>query len=169
MWRKKTNEALTGFPGPAAWLAALLLTLACLVPAGCGKKEWPSPRTEKDRFSWASVRAGRDGSCLVIRGELQGAMQNLKQVVLQLETSEELCPGCPFTPNQRASYALSDPSLRREGPVVTITHCPVQPDTAVRLRLEGENIYQQIPPASSDLVELEAEGLNATTQQAPTS
>ena len=163
MRRKARNEAREGCLYQPGTLAVVLLALACLVPAGCGKKEWPSPRTEKDRFSWASVRAGRDGSCLVIRGELQGAVQNLKQVVLQLETSQELCPGCPFTPNQRASYALSDPSLRREGPVVTITHCPVQPDTAVRLRLDGENIYQQIPPASSDLVELEAKSRNATS------
>jgi hypothetical protein len=147
----------------ATALAALILAAACLFPAGCGKKEWPSPRTEKDRFSWASVRAGRDGSCLVIRGELEGAVQNLKEVVLRLETSKELCPGCPFTPNSSAAYSLSDPSLIREGGRVIITHCPVEPDSAVRLRLEGVNVFQQIQPAVSDVVEMEAQ--NATRSQ----
>ena len=78
MWRKKKNDALTRFPNPAAWLAAVLLALVCLVPAGCGKKEWPSPITKKDSFSWPSVSASRSDSCLIIRGELEGAVQNLK-------------------------------------------------------------------------------------------
>ena len=163
MWRKKKNEALTGFPGPAAWLAAILLALVCLVPAGCGKKEWPSPITRKDRFSWTSVSASRSDSCLIIRGELSGAVQNLNQVILQLEASRELCPACPFTATESAIYALNDPSLSREGNRITITHCPVEPNTAVRLRLEGVNVFQQIRAATSRLVELEPQ--NATRDE----
>ena len=151
-----------GFSSRATALAALILAAACLLPAGCGKKEWPSPRTEKDRFSWASVRASRDGACLVIRGELEGAVRNLKEVVLRLEASEELCPGCPFTASESAVYPLNHPSLEREGNVVTITHCPVNPDAAVRLRLEGKNVFPQIRTATSRLLELEAKSANAT-------
>jgi hypothetical protein len=157
------GEGSTITPGGAsrtAALAALLLVAACLLHAGCGKKEWPSPRTEKDRFTWSSVRASRDGSCLVIRGELDGAAQNLSQVVLQVEKSEELCPGCPFTPDSSTVYTLRDPSLSREGSSVIITHCPVEQDTAIRLRLDGINVFRQIPEASSGLVELKAQ--NAT-------
>jgi hypothetical protein len=142
---------------------ALVLAAACLLPVGCGKKEWPSPRTEKDRFSWASVRASRDDSCLVIRGKLQGASRNLKEVVLQLETSQELCPGCPFRPDQRAVYPLRHPSLSRKGTQITITHCPVEPETALRLRLDGVNVFQQIPDAPSDIVGLKANKTNSTT------
>jgi len=151
------------FSGTALAVVALILAVACLLPTGCGKKKWPSPRTEKDRFSWTSVRASRDDSCLVIRGELQGAVRNLKEVVLQLETSQELCPGCPFSPDQRAVYSLRDPSLRREGARVTITHCPVEPDTALRLRLDGVNVFQQIPDAPSDVVGIKANRTNSTT------
>ena len=162
MIKKEKNDAGKGFPGRTGYLAVLLFALVCLILAGCGKKEWPSPRTEKDRFSWASVRAARDGSCLVIRGELEGAVQNLKEVVLRLETSKELCPGCPFTPTSSAAYSLSDPSLSRKGASVIITHCPVEPDSAVRLRLEGVNVFQQIQPAVSEVLEMEAQGTNAT-------
>lgn len=157
--------ATSGFISRTTALAVLVMAAAGLFLAGCGKKEWPSPITEKDRFSWASVRAGRDGSCLVIRGELEGAVQNLKEVVVQLETSQELCPGCPFTPTSIAAYSLSDPSLSREGSRVTITHCPVEPDSAVRLRLEGLNVYQQIQPAISDMVEMEAQDTNKTRSE----
>jgi hypothetical protein len=144
----------------ATALAVLILAAACLFSAGCGKKEWPSPRTEKDRFSWASVRASRDGSCLIVRARLEGAAHNLKEVVLRLETSQELCPGCPFTPTESAVYSPGDPSLSRRGNRVIITHCPVEPGRALRLRLDGVNVFRQIRDASSEVVELEAR--NAT-------
>jgi len=154
---------MKGFSSRTVALPGLLLALACLLSAGCGKKEWPSPRTEKDRFSWASVRASRDDSCLVIRGKLQGASRNLKEIVLQLETSQELCPGCPFRPDQKAVYSLRHPSLSRKGAQITITHCPVEPDTALRLRLDGVNVFQQIPDAPSDIVGLKANKTNSDT------
>jgi len=147
-----------------AWvIIVLVLAAAGLLLAGCGKKEWPSPRAEKDRFTWDSVSASRDETCLIIRGELQGATQNLQQVELRLETSEELCPGCPFTPQSSTVYSLDDPSLSRQGSSVVITHCPVDPDTAVRFRLNGINIFEQIPGTLSDTVELKTR--NATRSE----
>ena len=147
--------------------ATILFVAACLAIAGCGKKEWPSPRTEADRFAWQQVSAQREGTCLLIRGELEGAWQNLKRVVLQLETSDELCPGCPFSPDRSASYPLDDTSLRREGSRVAITHCGIEPETAVRLRLAGENVYSQIPEELSGIAELESENATSAPPEEP--
>ncbi len=152
----------TQLPPRALLIAVLLLAAAGLALAGCGKKEWPSPRAEKDRFTWDSVRASLDESCLIIRGELQGAAQNLQQVELRLETSEELCPGCPFTPQSSTVYSMDDPSLSRRDSSVVIIHCPVDPDSAIRFRLNGINIFEQIPGTLSDTVELEARNATQT-------
>ncbi len=136
--------------------ALLLLGLNLFLP-GCGKKEWPSPVMEEERFSWSQIEAARDNSCLVIHGELQGAVRNLRQVVLQLEMQEVLCPGCPFQVDQRQVYPPGDPALSRQDSRITITHCPVSPDHAVRIRLVGMNIYPQIQETLSEIVGLEAE------------
>jgi len=152
----------TGLFPRAGVIAVLVLAAAGLLLGGCGKKEWPSPRGEKDRFTWDSVRASRDKSCLIIRAELEGAAQNLQQVELRLETSDDLCPGCPFTPQSRTVYSMDDPSLNRQGSSVVIIQCPVDPDSAVRFRLNGINIFEQIPGTLSETVELEARNATQT-------
>ena len=135
-------------------LMALSLCLALLL-AGCGKKSWPSPRAEEDRFTISQLTAERQGNCLNMQLRLSGNHQNLRGLVLELEGREEPCPGCPFTPTDTIRLSLSSPTVSRDGPRFSITWCGLQPERTYRWRLSAVNVYPSIPDERSNVRRLE--------------
>jgi hypothetical protein len=122
-------------------LLPVLLVLA-LLGWGCGKKEWPSPVLEQDRFAWQEVEGRRDGRCLDIRAVLSGDAGNLETVVLELEASREPCQGCPFQKTGEVRLAPSSEQMVLKGRVLRIRYCGLDPSMRYRWRLTATNVFE---------------------------
>jgi hypothetical protein len=127
----------------------LLAALALMLCAGCGKKDWPEPNLDAERFAWASAQAELRQTCLVVSGELSGNIDNLDAVYVELAKGE--CPGCPFRPDMRQGYDLPSPMVQTQGNTVTINVCGLDAGQIWRWRLVGKNKYDVLGEATSSV------------------
>lgn len=118
------------------WIPAIA---AMLLISGCGKKAWPEPDLDYERFEWASVSGELRKTCLVVTGELTGNIDNLDAVYVELERNQ--CTDCPFRPEKREGYQLPSPMVQRQGNSVTINICGLDASATWRWRLVGVNKY----------------------------
>lgn len=128
---------------PAALLPVLLLALALAAPS-CGYKTWPKPIAKEDRFEWESVSYVRSGNCLEVAARVKGQAANLDRAVLQLQSDESGCPGCPFNPDVVLDYGPGAQGFKREGQDVHVTSCALTPGLNYRFRLAGVNVYTSL-------------------------
>jgi len=128
-------------------VTVLAATLALVLCAGCGKKQWPEPNIEAERFAWTGVRAELRQTCLVVSGELTGNIDNLQAVFVELAKGE--CPGCPFQPDSRQGYRLPSAMVQRQGNTVTVNVCGLDTGQVWRWRLVGKNKYDVLGEAVS--------------------
>lgn len=143
--------------GSKRWIRAGTVLVLCLLAglAGCGKKDWPSPRAEEDRFTWAGVNGTRQNGCLVARAELQGAYWNLASVRLEIETLAEPCPGCPFQPTRTVEFPPGSASVTQERELIRVSFCELDQEGFTRWRLAGLNRYSQLEDVTSQVMILE--------------
>lgn len=135
-----------------AGILLLLILALVLAASSCGRKKWPSPRAEQETFSWEFVQAQRDQECLHITASLKGKSSNLRNIVLQLEGSQEPCPECPFQPQQSIPLGLSSQGVQKENSQLKIEYCELDPELAYRLRLLGQNAFPSLEPATSQVI-----------------
>jgi hypothetical protein len=88
-------------------------------------------------------------TCLVVRGELTGNIENLDAVFLELDEGE--CPGCPFRPDRRLGFDLPSPYVTREGNIFTANFCGLDGDAVYRWRLVGRNVFDIHEEAKSEV------------------
>jgi hypothetical protein len=132
--------------------ARILFPMLCiLLSTGCGKKVWPEPAAHEDSFSWENIESKIHDDCLTIHARLAGAADNLLRLELELESGEDGCPTCPFTPTQVVEPAMDSPQIHRQGKAVTIRYCPIPAQKPFRWRLVGYNIFPVLPPAKSTI------------------
>lgn len=118
---------------------------------GCGKKGWPEPRLDEDRFHWAQIQHQRYDDCLDVRALLGGAATNLRFVTLEwmeLETNED-SPESPFIATGRTRLEDSSAEFKRQNGVIRILYCGLDPDTSYRWRLLGRNKHIGLEPSIS--------------------
>jgi len=125
----------------------------CLIvgTSGCGRKEWPGPQLEQDRFHWAQIRHQRHDQCLDVRALLDGAATNLRFVNLEwmaLEGSED-CPGCPFSATGRVRLDDSSTNFKRRNGVIRIFFCGWESGVSYRWRLVGANKHRGLEMTKS--------------------
>lgn len=132
-----------------------LAILAFILSSGCGKKDWPEPDLDYERFEWVSADAEMRRTCLVATGELTGAIDNLDAVYVELERGD--CPGCPFLPDSRQGYELPSPMVQLTGNSVTINVCGLDAGSTWRWRLVGRNKYDALGEALSGVGVAKAE------------
>ena len=106
------------------WITPILCCLL-LIAAGCGKKGDPVPQDKKNLFSWESADAALTGNgCLAISALMKGAARNVDGFSIELEplaasadstlpkelqTPQDTCEGCPFTPRETHVHVLFAP------------------------------------------------------------
>ncbi|MBN2141360.1 MAG: hypothetical protein PHV85_09790 [Desulfovibrionaceae bacterium] len=141
-------------------VALLALLSACLVLGGCqlGKKTWPRPQKSEDRFSFGTIRAGRDQGCLLIEIEIQGAAQNIALVSVLFESvgrdPGDGCPTCPFIPRQATSYSPGRAGFVLSGNTLRITHCGLTPGKTYRWKVTAANVYPVLGVVETGVFEL---------------
>ncbi|MFW5722059.1 MAG: hypothetical protein ACOCWT_02060 [Desulfohalobiaceae bacterium] len=132
-------------------LLALLVVLAFFSAPGCGKKMWPEPVADQERFSWHNATARLDNGCLHIQATLAGRYANLRDVIVELEAADpsDLCLTCPFQPTVNRVVDADSPQLQRSGPETRVVLCGLDGTKAYRWRLKGSNIHDQIDPVAT--------------------
>jgi hypothetical protein len=134
----------------AKLLVFALFTVLSL--AGCGKKDWPSVQEQEDVVTFESISVEREAECLAIAARLEGAVQNLAGVLLELEEGSEACSHCPFQPRTRIFLERSDPRLTMNGSRLSISYCELEGDPFCRLRLSGDNRIPGIKDSVSNVL-----------------
>lgn len=130
-----------------------VVVILCLFAgaSGCGKKGWPRPQLEEDRFHWAQIQHQRYDQCIDIRALLDGAATNLRSVNLEwmeLETPED-CPDCPFSATGRIRLDDSSRDFKRQNKVIRILFCGWEPGVSYRWRLVGANRHRGLGTTTS--------------------
>lgn len=145
---------------------ALFLLIALFVLPACGKKGPPEPPFGGRDFQWTWTKAEFESSCLSISGGLEGNLDKLYEVVLEMQPTDsaEYCVGCPFLPVIRKSFspreamlsieqtatteaAPDSPAAKTQTGTINILYCPDIPSGAYQWRLLGVNVYQRLPNA----------------------
>lgn len=131
---------------------SLLLLVSCAI----GIKKWPEPQLGQDKFIIAKISLIRRGACLEIQTTLEGAVENLDEVDVQLEVvgdgPDQGCADCPFQPRRVVVLRPGDPRLTRTGALVHIQICGLDPESAYRVRLSAANVYNSLNPVQSRLL-----------------
>ncbi len=135
------------------WMYVLLAVLL-LVTAGCGKKVWPEPDAQEEKFALQIENSEIDNSCLEIQAVISGNYRNLAGLVLELEEADEPCPGCPLRVDQTVNFGMNSPHVERQDERIQISYCGVDPKKYIRFRLVGSNVYSQISEAQSEVKQL---------------
>ena len=137
---------------------ALVLVL-CL--AACGKKGDPVPQDQKNWFSWEESRAMLTANgCLAIAAQMKGATQNVDSFSLEIEplaplpdstlppelqTDQNTCEGCPFTPRETAEITPTEEQPNEQGERYTFTYCPEKKAAGYRWRLVARSVFLAYP------------------------
>lgn len=137
-------------------IIGLLLGLSWL-GMGCGKKGWPEPIMDKDRFVWSEMSTEVEGRCLDITALLSGNVQNLARLTLELEIRSDPCPGCPFSPTNIVRMDAGSEDWKRRGALVHVQWCGLEPDKAVRWRLIGHPVHSSMADVPSRVHILETD------------
>ncbi len=137
------------------WYVICFVAVSLLViGTGCGKKGWPEPRLDEDRFTWGPIQHQRQGACLDARALVHGAANKLGFVYLEwmrLDTAED-CPDCPFEVTERVRLGDGSSEFKRQNGVIRILFCEWDPESSYRWRLVGLNVHRGLGSVPSQVV-----------------
>lgn len=132
------------------WGLIMLLVLG----AGCGKKVWPEPEADDERFEIEIEQARLEGECLHVQARLIGNYRNLAGVILEVEESVVPCPGCPFMATSSEVLSPGAQEVHMDGDLLQVSLCGFDPEKYNRVRLTGVNVYRDLGDVHSNVKEL---------------
>ncbi len=137
------------------FLFAMLIIVA--TGTGCGRKAWPTPMEEQDSFFFSNISGETKGKCLEVRGNINGNISNLRQLILEIEfRDKQTCPTCPFIPQRNITFLPDNPHLYIKGHSFVLTYCGEKEKQVERFKLLGFNKFNTIRPVSSPIIKIKA-------------
>ena len=136
------------------YLLNFSLVLLLIFSIGCGKKVWPEPDAEEEKFSLHIEDVVLEDTCLYLTAEIRGNQRNLAGLILELEKSEIPCPGCPFLVTESFDPDLDSPEVHLQDGRVTIAYCLIDPMKYYRARLTGRNVFTEIQDVRSNVIDV---------------
>ena len=139
------GTTLPRFFPPVFILTILMLT--ALLLGGCGKSGRPSPQKTQETFTITGHSLSPMGDCLVAKGTVNGAVQNVDQLILEVAPiqSQEDCPGCPFVPRETGEFSQDDIQLDIQNGQFMFSYCPSIQAPLYRWRIVGRNAFRGLP------------------------
>lgn len=127
-----------------------MILAACLF-GGCGKSGMPSPKKTQETFTITGAALSAMGDCVVARGKIQGAAQNVETLVIELAPidSYDDCPGCPFVAREYSEFSDYAAQLDDKTGDFMFSYCPASPAPMYRWRLVGKNVFRGLPYATT--------------------
>ena len=125
------------------WITPILCCLL-LIAAGCGKKGDPVPQDKKNLFSWESADAALTGFSIELEPLAASADSTLPK---ELQTPQDTCEGCPFTPRETQELTPQQAVPTDSGTRFAFTYCPQTKAAAYRWRLVARNVFMAFPYA----------------------
>jgi len=122
----------------------ICLAILLLAAAGCGKKVWPEPDADEEKFSIHIKEVRLADQCLYLEAGIQGNYRNLAGLVLQVEKSHVPCPACPFLASSSVDLDFNSPEVLRRQDRISAVYCGIDPEHYYRVRLKGRNVYPDI-------------------------
>ncbi|SBV94241.1 putative Lipoprotein [uncultured delta proteobacterium] len=124
---------------------------AAFLLGGCGKSGMPSPKKTQDTFTITGHALTPMGDCVVARGTVSGAIQNVEFLTLEVAPIESYddCPGCPFVPREYGEFTAYDAQLDEKTGQFMFSFCPASGAPMYRWRLVGKNAFRGLPFATT--------------------
>ncbi len=132
------------------WGLVMLLVLG----AGCGKKVWPEPEADDERFGIKIEEARLEDKCLHITSRITGNYRNLAGLTLEVEESGVPCPGCPFMATSSEVLSPGSDRVNLDGDFLQFSYCRMDPEKYNRIRLTGVNVFRDLGDVHSNVKEL---------------
>lgn len=131
--------------------ALFVLLASALALSACGKAGMPSPKNKQDSFSFSQPQLTLLGECLVARGNITGATDNLESITLEVAPilSYDDCPGCPFVAQERGEFSSAAAHLDPLSGEFMFSFCPETQAPMYRWRLVGKNVFRGLPNATT--------------------
>lgn len=137
---------------PSILHAAILAScfVICLL-GGCGKSGAPSPKKTQDTFTITGAALSPVGNCVVARGTVTNAPQNVESIILELAPidSYDDCPGCPFAAREYGEFSDYAAQLDDKTGEFMFSYCPAKSAPMYRWRLVGKNVFRGLPYATT--------------------
>ena len=130
-------------------MGALVIVLALI---GCGKKQWPQPKDEREGFSFSDVRGERrPGQCLIVSAELEGVWRSMDSLVLELTSVDPVdsCTSCPFRAELQNRFSGPNADFVQRDAKVQLRRCGLDDTATYRWRLVGISKHSAVPPVLS--------------------
>ncbi|WP_341806105.1 hypothetical protein [Nitratidesulfovibrio liaohensis] len=149
-------STLTGASAPRTvrgrrMAAVVTLCVVLALGAACGKKIMPVPQDHRELFQWRSTTATTTpNGCIAARGEVQGNVDNLASVILEIQPidgSADSCAGCPFQATARQEFWPEKQIGPQGTAIVDVTMCPDRKAPAYRWRMVGVNVLTRFAHA----------------------
>lgn len=135
------------------WHTFLILVLfLALALTGCGKKVWPEPDVDQEKFSLSILEHEVFNGCINILVNVAGNYRNVARLTIELEESDEPCPACPFLPTASFPREPGSAGMTRANGQIRLTHCGLDQDKYYRFRIRASNIYSIIRDERSEVI-----------------
>ena len=133
---------------------AVLPGLLLLGLTACGKKSWPEPNASQERFDFKDESAQIAHNCLEIKTKISGNKDNISKIILELTETDTAtdCPTCPFHPELRVEFPLSDPQLKIGRKSISLRYCNIESGVSYRWRLVGYSSYPGLGAVASRVI-----------------
>ncbi len=128
----------------------LAFTLSFSLTA-CGRKTLPKSNFNSEKYAWQNVGATINNDCLTVFGTVDGNINSVDTITLEVQGLTEACVNCPFATEMHTTVAAVE-VIDFETNVFQINYCPAPVYDEYRWRISGKNKVSGIEDVRSQVI-----------------
>ncbi len=126
------------------YIKLLLFSFLIIFTTACGSEDLPKPDMNNELFVWYNLQAIPNGQCFTVTGNVNGNLDNIKNISLEVQELTDACVDCPFIAERVEVYEVNK-ILDKHSGIFSLNYCPLTSAEAYRYRLAGENMITGLP------------------------